>query len=237
MQSIPPQDRPKLAIVVIGIGVALASIARDGLGTPAPAEPQARPAAVTSPALCRLSLPAGVAGAKPLREGEQTDNPVGLTASPGPLLHDPFHPIPAQDPPRECIKRSALAPVSPVRPVTAARPLLPDRIAAPAPPASPRRQEVKAIGAKRSSREPAPPGDRQPVETPPLALIGTAGGEAGAVAAFRVGSETVFAAPQETVAGWRVARIAVGKVWLSRGKVQRLVRAGNSLADEPGYRG
>src|SRR5205807_1054182 len=63
----------------------------------------------------------------------------------------------------------------------------------------------------------------------PAALIGTVGTGATAVATFRVGEQTIFARPAEIVAGWRVAEIEVGGVWLSRDKIRHLVRVGNSL--------
>jgi hypothetical protein len=62
-----------------------------------------------------------------------------------------------------------------------------------------------------------------------VALTGTVGSGNSAVATFRVGDETVFARPQEVVAGWRVVGIQVGEVWISRHKVQRLVQVGKSI--------
>jgi hypothetical protein len=64
-----------------------------------------------------------------------------------------------------------------------------------------------------------------------VVLTGTVGSGAAGVATFRVGEETVFARPEETVAGWRVAQIQVGQVCLMRRGAQRRVPVGSPLPE------
>jgi hypothetical protein len=77
------------------------------------------------------------------------------------------------------------------------------------------------------------PDEMPEAATAPAALTGTVGSGIRAVATFRVGEETVFARPQEVVAGWRVVRIEVGQVLLSHHNHRQLLLVGNSLPGSP----
>jgi hypothetical protein len=93
---------------------------------------------------------------------------------------------------------------------------------------------VPELRPDEAAPSPAATADTHPHEPPAtpdvrVALTGTVGSGNSAVATFRVGEETVFARPQEMVAGWRVVGIQVGQVWISRHNVRRLVLVGNTI--------
>jgi hypothetical protein len=261
VKPVASQDRPKLIAVSVAIVVALGFVVRNIAVTGVLAnskEPEqvamSAPAANTAPP----PVPASGSLPEPSAATDTPAKPAGFGDVGQIPLNDPFHPVAAI---KNSAAPAAPAPaaVQPAPPAAGQRPLAaappPAAIAAarrpaPALPAL----EADASAARRSApAEPvstpaarsadvalagARPADGHSNELPealaaPAALTGTVGSGAAAVATFRVGEETVFARPQEMVAGWRVVRIDVGQVLLSHHNHRRLVCVGNSLLGSP----
>jgi hypothetical protein len=246
MKPVPAQDRPKVIAVSVALVVAVGFLGRNLMGTGALAQSnEPGQAAASAPAVNTAPEPASALGSvpEPSAAADIPGKPAGFGDVGQIALNDPFHPVAAI--------KIAEAPAAPT-PARPAAPAMTPAARRPAPvlPAL----EVEAATADRTmptepeARPAAPaadtalagarPADGHPNELPeaptvPTTLTGTVGSGIRAVATFRAGEETVFARPQQVVAGWRVVRIEVGQVLLSHHNRRQLVLVGNSLPGSP----
>jgi len=65
-----------------------------------------------------------------------------------------------------------------------------------------------------------------------MLLVGTVGEDPSGVAILRGGERSLFARVGQTVAGWRITRIRMGRVSLKRAAVRRVVHVGEALPDQ-----
>ena len=253
MQSVPPQDRPKLIAVAVALVVVLGFVARNIVGAttaaaPKPPQQIAMSAPAASPAPAPAASPAGWAPG-PAAASDSAGQAGGSAEAGWERLADPFHPVAGATGAGSPASAAPAAPRATPAPRPAARVAIAPRLA-PVRPAPPVRMAARNIPAPRlapgaapsaAAARPGPAAKRPEAPSPaapvapsvPVALTGTVGIGAAAVATFRVGEATLFAQPEQIIAGWRVERIELGQVWLSHQHTLQVVYVGSCLASGP----
>jgi hypothetical protein len=245
MQPVPPQDRPKLIAVTIGIGAALTFVARNLAGSPILAQSGGRQAAAgsASPAVPASSLPppTGLAAADGLPDqklGEPPSPALGFGAVEGLPLTDPFHPLPETKTPAALVQ-GAPAPVQAVAPSRSGRPVAaaPALPSVPVLPSAPAPASVRDRKNAESRPQPAAAQVSRPAAEPlaPTVLVGTVGQDRSGVVILRSEGKSVIARTGETVAGWQITSIRMGQIRVARAATHRTVRVGETLPgdDQP----